>query len=245
MVESRERGGTAKEPEKFRFDSTRLILRLRPPPSAVRESDRSIFAVRFEVQVKTLYDFAWTKTTHALTYKSDAIEWKRYRLAAHLKAASEQIEFLLRGFEDAAQHLVESPWAPIDDKARIKAFFQSKVESGVIPNEVSPKDWSRFSDNFYRALQALSGNFPSGRSGRKLDILARALEELGTHFSTLNDAGRFPRSVSLYQYSIGHLSASLDGAKKHNKLNILKDSSLFEVFPDVASRLPGRLFSLD
>ena len=244
LVESRDRSGSAKDPERFRFDSTRLILRLRPPPGAVEESDATVFAVKFEVQVKTLYDFAWTKTTHALTYKSDTIDWKRYRLAAHLKAASEQIEFLLRGFDDAAQHLVESPWASIEDKARIMAFFQSEVERGTIPIEVSPKDWSRFSDNFYRALQALSGHYPSGSSRRSLAILNRALLELGGHFVTLS-AQKFPRSVSLYQYSIGHLSSTLDDSKRHKQLNILKDSNLFDVFPSAASSLPGQLFSLD
>ena len=175
LISSRERGRTAKQPEVFRFDSTRLILRTRKPEIAPREEDPSVFSVSFEVQIKSLYDYAWAKTTHALTYKSNTVEWKRYRLAAHLKAASEQIEFLLRGFDGASQYLVESPWASIRDKKRIGSFFKNSVENGVIPIEVAPKDWSRFSDNIYRGLQALEGHAPTSGGGRELGILEHVI----------------------------------------------------------------------
>lgn len=244
LIDSRERGGTAKEPGMFRFDSTRLIFRLHPSVRPEVVEGANIFSVKFEIQIKTIYDFAWSKTTHALTYKSDFVDWKRYRLAAHLKAASEQIEFLLRGFDDAAQHLVESPWASIKDKAKIAEFFQDCVARGAIPNEVVPKDWSRFSENFYRAMQALMGRRPTGENRDSLDMVTRALEELEEHFSTLNSR-TFPRSVSLYQYCIGYLSSTLDGVKSHNNLNFLRDANLFEILPDAAAKLPGPLFSLD
>ena len=244
LLRARDKTVVAKRPEMFLFDSTRLICQLRAPASAIGDTVESIFAVKFEVQIKTIYDFAWSKTTHALTYKSHSVDWKRYRLAAHLKAAAEQIEFLLRGFDDASKHLVESPWASIKDRRKITEFFQNCVIEGKIPSEVVPKDWSRFSENFYRALQALTGQRPTGDNRKKLEIITHALEVLDNHFATLNPK-TFPRSVSLYQYCIGYLASTLDDTKSHKKLYFLDDKNLFEVFPEAADKLPGPLFSLD
>lgn len=244
VIEERHREQVAKIPEEFRFDSTRMILQLRPPPGLEVGPVPNIFAVRFEVQVKTIYDFAWSKTTHALTYKGDSIDWRRYRLAAHLKAASEQIDFLLRGFEDTARYLEKSPWGSIQDKARVADFFRQMVERRLVPREVAPDSWSRFSDNVYRALQALDGQRPSGSSRRGLQGLGETLENLERHFMTL-EASEFPRSVSLYQYTVGYLASTMQPARRQTRLNFLNDANLEEVFPDALARVPGELFSLD
>lgn len=48
--------------------------------------------IRFEVQVMTMFEFAWQKVTHDYDYKSQDVAWKRSRIAALLRAAVESLD---------------------------------------------------------------------------------------------------------------------------------------------------------
>jgi ppGpp synthetase/RelA/SpoT-type nucleotidyltranferase len=79
---------THKRPEAFPFDGLRLKAFLRPDPTR----RVPLHSYRFEVQVKTFLEHAWTVATHDLTYKGGAIGWPLSRIAYQVKAMLEHAE---------------------------------------------------------------------------------------------------------------------------------------------------------
>jgi hypothetical protein len=64
QVEHRARASTRKDRSVFRFDSTRFIGTLWPIPN--NEPAAGISDIRFEVQIRTAFEHAWSVTTHAM-----------------------------------------------------------------------------------------------------------------------------------------------------------------------------------
>lgn len=73
----------------FPFDHVRVYARLRPPlglpPAPVHQ-------VKFEIQLKTYLQHAWSIATHDLTYKTSELSWGKERVAAQVKATLESAE---------------------------------------------------------------------------------------------------------------------------------------------------------
>jgi ppGpp synthetase/RelA/SpoT-type nucleotidyltranferase len=147
----RARGSTFKAPDVFRFDATRFIGRLASP---AQEFKAPLFEVPFEVQIRSAFEHAWSVTTHALSYKSSDVSWSKLRLTAQLKSAVEQLDTLVAAFDDATKYIDPSTWPEIRAKADLKDFFDAQLVSGAIPEELAPKDWSRFVDNIFGAVAA-------------------------------------------------------------------------------------------
>lgn len=240
VLAEKERGSIPKSPDVFRFDSTRVVAKLRALPDTPEESGPSVFSVKFEIQIKSLLEFAWAKTTHALTYKSTLVDWKRYRLSAHLKAVVEQADFLLAGFEGAAQ-LVPDGWCPeLDDKSILRELFESLAQSSQLPTELIPKDWSRFIDNLYVAVQVLTGHHPTSHSRRSLQFREQICVIVKEYFAT-RSVDDIPRSLSLFQIVLGVLCTSGMFTGQSNNYHILTDDAFAVIFPGV--NLPGKTFS--
>lgn len=222
------RHGTRKSPEAFRFDGTRLYVALRHPPD--------LATIIFEIQVVTLFEFAWARTTHALTYKAEHIDWRRSRVGAMLRAQAEQADLVLQAFDQVADLIQESSWPAIEDKTRIVDFFLERVENGSIPSEVAPRSWSRFGDNLYKAVIGLSGSrrtqFDRGDPLSELDTALEVLDQ----YVLDNPAERFPRSVSLLQVCVGALAISGDfpGEIRATDYHPPVSKELHDLFPELA-----------
>ena len=235
------RGEANKPPDTFRFDSTRFIGELKKPTGLEFET------VKFEVQVKTIFDFAWTKTTHALAYKSEKLSWQRLRLAAQLKAAVEQLDMLILGFDQTSEYVGKGYFPEIEDKVRIQDFFTKKIADGFIPSELTPRDWSRFSDNVYRVFQAFKGERPTGHSNQKLSNLDMCLDELDKEINNLGSQ-KIPRSFSLFQFIICVIGSSetLDNksakSKKHKYFFLVTDEMKM-LYPKL--QINGEMFKLE
>lgn len=195
-IHVRRRGSQRKPPDVFRFDSTRFIGRLHPPPATSVLTPT--FTTSFEIQVRTAFDHAWIVTTHALAYKTPVIDWRQQRLAAELKATAEKMDLLILAFQEASLKVPESPWPIIDAKKKIQAFFSNLAETGDLPNELLPRDWSRFVDNVYE----LGHRWKRGSPGDVADSVIRAVHNEISH---LGKAG-LPRSLSLWQVVLASLS---------------------------------------
>lgn len=200
-VELKKRLATRKAPDVFRFDSTRFIGRLRRPDGMAGPD--SIFDIRFEIQIKTLFELAWSKTTHALAYKSSRIDWRALRLAAALKATVEQMDLLLSDFDNAMKLLGTSPWYEVERKRQIQDSFLTIQDQ--IPSEAWPKDLSRFVENCYSLIEKLQKHEQWRKRERGLDIYVNALTEIRKFVET-QTLDVFPRSVSLFQLVLGILT---------------------------------------
>jgi hypothetical protein len=190
-----------KPPDVFRFDSTRFIGRLKRPPGMTATD--SIFDARFEIQIKTLFELAWSRTTHALAYKSSRIDWRALRLVAALKASVEQMDLLLSDFENAMKLLGEARWYDVEKKKRIQAMFL-ECES-AIPREAWPKDLSRLADNCYSLIELLQRQARWDRKDRDADIYDDSLRLL-VEAIRKETIDTFPRSISLFQLVFGVLT---------------------------------------
>jgi ppGpp synthetase/RelA/SpoT-type nucleotidyltranferase len=204
------RNSSRKAPEVFRFDTTRFIGKLRAPGDA--SADDLPYQITFEIQVRSAFEHAWSVTTHALTYKGEHVAWNRLRLAAQLKAAVEQLDILVLGFEEASSNIAKSFWPETQAKADIANFFKAKLSSGALPVELGPKDWTRFSDNVYGMVRSSKGS-----QRRAPSEIVSTVSTTMTDAITVLGRDRIPVSISLIQFVFASLftarvlSAPLEG----------------------------------
>ena len=190
----RRRGQAAKSPDLFRFDSTRFIGRLRDEGAA---HPPQVASCLFEVQIRTAFEHAWSVTTHRLTYKGDAVDWRRFRLTAQLKAAVEQIDLLVVGFDEAARHVAEHDWFEVQARTLIVDAFKPLFAEPSIPEENAPKDWTRFSDNLLSLLMA-SSIAPKARK-QKLSFVGQCVDGAVSVIKK-TEFELIPRSLSFMQW---------------------------------------------
>ncbi|MFZ1586813.1 MAG: hypothetical protein WAT40_18755, partial [Saprospiraceae bacterium] len=223
-VEIKKRGSTLKSPDVFRFDATRFIGKLRPIDSV-----EIINTINFEVQIRTAFEHAWSVTTHDLAYKSKTIDWKILRLAAQLKSSVEQLDMISLGAHDIKNSIQEHKWSETEMKRRICLTFEKLLEDKLIPDEIKPKDMSRFSENIYTLLKTNFNSINQKKWNSELTRILNVLEKQLEFFSS----GDFPMSLSLYQLCYGILlKESYISEDTLSKVPFHK-SDLFEtIFPE-------------
>lgn len=92
---------THKDSHSFPFDDLRLYISLKDNQTG--EFAEHIYTLKFEMQVKTFLQHAWTIATHDLIYKSDKINWAKERVAYQVKAALEHAEVTISGIEELSK----------------------------------------------------------------------------------------------------------------------------------------------
>lgn len=192
------RGSTLKAPDVFRFDATRVVASLK----TFGVEKQRIHELKFEIQVRTAFEHAWSAATHSLTYKSDEINWKAMRLAAQIKAAVEQLDMLVSGFSEVDKHITVHDWPEVSCKIQILDFVGTCLQRSEIPEELRPKDLTRFAENMFALLRS-SAEWP-----KKNHLMAGFIESICKALSkeiSLYSASTFPRSISLLQFCLGTL----------------------------------------
>lgn len=194
--ELRQRNSTQKAPDVFRFDSTRFVGRVRVtdglnlPPGAS--------SVLFEVQVPSAFEHAWAVVTHDLVYKTEDVDWRKARLAAQLKAAVEQIELIIAGFQANLDFVAQSSFPEVEAKQAIVNAFLEMMTEGTISTSLAPESWSRFADNVYGLLRkSLRGN-----TSFKVNSIMRAVQD----DLRVNGSAKEIMSGSLFQVFLGCVS---------------------------------------
>lgn len=197
-VELRMRNSTRKSPEVFRFDCTRFIGKIREV-SALGLVPGAEY-IKFEVQIPSAFEHAWSFVTHDLVYKSSDIDWRKARLGAQLKAAVEQIELIIAGFEANLDFVAQSSFPEVEAKQRIVTRFQDLISEGIISDSLVPQSWSRFADNVYSLVRSYAR---STSAVYKVDPLLDGVE---TYIRSTGIA-RDLKSGSLFQVVVGAVSA--------------------------------------
>lgn len=221
--EIKRRNTISKSPDIFRFDSTRIYANLKLPPGESIAKDLAS-SIKFEIQIKSVFEYAWTKTTHALVYKSQQVDWKRDRLVAQLKASVEQIEMLITSFDVASTHVPNGFSYELEDKVQIQDHLE-RVKS-QIPSEVLPKDQTRFIDNVYRAMRAISGESPHKKTDERFKALKSLISKIEGHIAK-QTISTFPRSISLHQYYLGVLCDDFSNLNSVGALAVLLKEKKF------------------
>lgn len=225
--EIKRRAVARKSPDLFRFDATRLYGFIVQPDGLDEVGRPSIYSIKFEIQIRTAFEHAWIVSTHPLTYKSNRLDWKRFRLAAQIKATSEQLDLLIVQFEQLAAAIPESPWPELSRKQEIVALIEGLLHDGVIPSEAAPKDMSRFADNLATLVRA------SQRKLRIEDVLRSLDKELRSFTSET-----FPRSASLLQVCVGVLCEGEVLAGPLERYTCHVTEQLVQLFPRTGALTP-------
>jgi hypothetical protein len=131
------------------------------------------------------------------------VKWKKLRLTAQLKAAVEQLDQTVLAFEEASLRIEESEWPDTRARENITNSFRLFVADGRVPEELAPKDWSRFVDNIFRLI---SGSKWSNRK-QPDEIAAAIVGSVETECDFLGK-GNVPVSISLWQFVFGSLCKS-------------------------------------
>lgn len=88
---------THKQASDFMFDDLRLYVRRKPLASG---RDADLDSLLFEIQVKTILQYAWGVATHDLIYKTGTISWPKERIAYQVKAMLEHAEAAIADAEN-------------------------------------------------------------------------------------------------------------------------------------------------
>lgn len=83
---------TNKSAHDFYFDDIKLYVYQRPDENG---PPNKFDMVTFEVQIKTIFQQAWTDATHQFVYKSGSVSWARERIAYQIRAILEQADIML------------------------------------------------------------------------------------------------------------------------------------------------------
>lgn len=218
-VELRRRNSTQKQPDVFRFDSTRFIGRLKSGMTGSFVPGAG--DISFEVQIPTVFEHAWSVATHDLVYKADQVDWRRARLAALLHAAVEQIELVIAGFEANTGYVPRSPHPETDAKQSIVEAFSRFHNEGLITMELVPESWSRFADNVYGLIRK-SANRNAAPS--KVPVLLHETEK----YLRANPLTAELRSGSLFQLVISMVAKGFVPGVDLNSFVVVNSSELLE-----------------
>ena len=188
------RGQNKKSPDTFKFDSTRISARLKRVDDTNIDNILSIFNVIFEIQIKSAFEHAWAVSTHDLVYKGSEIDWKKLRLAAQIKATVEQLDTMILAFEQISPAIQESEYPEIKKKRQLAIATQELFQQEKIPEELKPKDMSRFCDNLYGILAR------AGKEDKVQEVIKCITKKINS-----TPSKQIPRSISLLQYFLAIL----------------------------------------
>lgn len=191
----KKRGNTLKPPDVFRFDLTRIYAKLK-----YYGEEMPKHKVIFEIQIKSAFEYAWTVTTHSLTYKTKKLDWKRLRLTAQLKAMVEQMDMLILGFDVSSKFIDPSFVPELKSKIYICDFI-NKLRNKIIPDELYPKDLNRFSNNLFNLLKSSKWYFKINKRKIHNDIqeIILIIENELNELIKLSKSNSLPKTFSLFQ----------------------------------------------
>jgi ppGpp synthetase/RelA/SpoT-type nucleotidyltranferase len=194
IVETNKKGQHKKDPDTFKFDSTRIYAQLKTTDDT-SQSLLNISSITFEIQVKSAFEHAWSVATHDIVYKSSEIDWRRFRLAAQIKATVEQLDTLILAFEQTSQVIQDNHYPEIKIKQDLATEINKLFKSNKIPSELQPKDMSRLCNNLYSLLI---------NADKEEKDIKKIFKQLTIKINS-EKTRKIPLSISLFQYFLAIL----------------------------------------
>lgn len=140
---------THKDTYSFEFDDLRLIIKLKDDQSG--RFDEHLLELKFEIQIKTFLQHAWSVATHDLIYKTDTVNWAKERVAYHVKAALEQAELTISSVDEIIKSsLVNKNNRKVNEINKIISFIKE-----VFPEDSLPTDLRRLSENINALMKVI------------------------------------------------------------------------------------------
>jgi len=216
-----------KAPDAFRFEATRVTVNLRPAPGT---EPTPIESLPFEIQIRTAFEHAWSVTTHALAYKGDTLDWKKLRLAAQLKAAVEQLDLLIIGFENVAEQVMRHGWFEVATGEQIFSLLERLFAERVIPPELQPINLGLSAKSI---AAAILDSRSAPRPPRERETFWRQSCETVEARLRANRSEGSPRALSLFQYVFGELAKAGVITPPLTKFTPPVTAELVSLYPEV------------
>jgi len=140
---------THKESSSFIFDDLRMYATIKPTSA---KSVGPINSTKFEIQIKTFLQHAWSIATHDLVYKSDSISWIKQRVAYQVKAMLENAEVSI----EKANSIKRLPGIPRNNK---EVTFQNEIRNFILSywkSNLLPQDLVRLINNIQSIIKQLT-----------------------------------------------------------------------------------------
>jgi ppGpp synthetase/RelA/SpoT-type nucleotidyltranferase len=137
-------------PTEFQFDSLRLYCQLKGSVNPAPKHD-----LKFEIQVKTLLEQAWSQATHDFSYKGSDISWAKERIAAQLKAMLDNVELSISQITMlSSSPNLDRKHQDYESRATLLAYLRDELggNSGVI----LPADLRRLTDIVHGLLKFMN-----------------------------------------------------------------------------------------
>lgn len=204
---------THKAASSFVFDDLRLYVK---QPEAMSGRDADLDGLLFEVQIKTILQYAWGVATHDLTYKTDSVSWPRERIAFQVRAMLEHAELAIAG----AHTLADEPAIAKSDRSTDSVSEVLRILNVVWSDDQLPTDRKRLADTVSAVLTMCK------LSAEDYNVI---LEEEAAR------AGLVPENLSPYAFSIQALANS----SKVDFKKLLNNSRRTSVFVHDGMELPS------
>ncbi|MDA8416135.1 MAG: hypothetical protein M0Z78_03510 [Betaproteobacteria bacterium] len=137
---------THKKASDFVFDDLRLYLK-RGASETGRNDD--LEGLVFEVQIKTILQYAWGIASHDLIYKTDNVSWPKERIAFQIKAMLEHAEIVIA----EAEGLADSPSISKKDQDTADTLEIIGVLRGFWAADRLPRDIKRLAESIRGVLK--------------------------------------------------------------------------------------------
>ncbi len=122
-----------KKPTHFEYDDVHFIISLKKEKF---EKEGIIHQLQFELQLKTLLQYAIAKATHDILYKGDKQTARQIRLAAQLRALFEMAEGLMNRLDLADEILDFEEDKILESRIKIYEFIKEKWDLIDIPSDL-------------------------------------------------------------------------------------------------------------
>lgn len=132
----------------FDFDDLRLYVLWRDDP-ALRPT--GLNGLKFEFQIKTFLQHAWSVATHDLVYKTDDVNWATSRIAYQVKASLENAELSIA----EARRLTEAAMLKKSDRVNDELQVVIRSIRTRWPQEQLPQDLRRLALNIVDVARLL------------------------------------------------------------------------------------------
>jgi len=139
---------THKKSSSFEFDDLRLYVKRKTGLSSASEDLNDLV---FEIQIKTVLQYAWSVATHDLIYKTDAVSWTKERIAFQVKAMLEHAELAIS----------EAPSLATAKGFDKKDTYTSEITELIVviqkiwEEDFLPSDMKRLSENISNILRVV------------------------------------------------------------------------------------------
>ena len=216
------------DPYEFRYNDMHLILGLKDTPL---RPDKSILALKFELQIKTFLQSAWSQAGHDIIYKPGHISWGVERIAGEIRALLELADNVLAQIEATAQVLhsrAEQEYAGYKaDVKRIIELMEQHWEPADLPTN-------------RRRMAEIVRNYKD-MAGITTDDLAKLIEEAKNAKDQVFDFLTLTPTQKIFVLVFRVHKDKVKLKLRSGKFRVLVTPEMIEFYPELGQLDQGRV----